>query len=281
MSGHIRAYQYPILEERNLSFPGGSFEHVFTGGPGRCSATLTHKLQGCPFIERLITRREAVYSCAVSIPVTGYRRLHTSETETQQIEWSEDDLGEPPYFRPLVVAVKDIRRRLTEDDGVGPEWAGQEVRIERGAKLGFGHFYQMKSSMENLVTIHKDTDLPDGVFIVDDPCTTHGFHFKVRMAAGLYRFVQHPGDARLHRKSVLTHVVSSCFERLRRDYRDGDGEEGWRSHSNLRALADIFGALGLTMWDDPDFSPEEAATRMYPHKPPRQDADSDPDADQD
>lgn len=277
MTEAVRAFLYPILEPGNLSFPDASYGQEFAKGVDRCSVTLTHRLEGCPFLERLIARRQAAYSCVVSIPITGYRRLFVSEGATQLIRWDEDSLGEPPFFRPQIIATSDIRCVLAQDDGVGPDWVGRPVAIGKGAKLGFGPYHRMASSIQTLLRINLDPDLAPGTFSVQ-PCTNDGFHFNVGVAADLHPFLRWGGEAPLQRRSILTHVVGSCLELLRKDYsgKDEEGEESWKSHSNLRALAIELANHGLPPWDADGFKPEMAATIMHPHKPPAGQGDPDP-----
>ena len=67
----------------------------------------------------------------------------------------------------------------------------------------------------------------------------------------------------------MTHIVGAAFASLHQDHREDDGEEGWRTHGNLTALADYLEAQGLPLWDDPEFHPERVATALYPHLFPR------------
>ena len=97
------------------------------------------------------------------------------------------------------------------------------------------------------------------------PDTNDGFKFMVALAADLHAFLRHPRAPR-HRRNIMTHIVSAAaFASLHKDYREDDGEEGWRTHSNLSALADFIEAQGLPIWDDPEFHPERIATALYPH----------------
>lgn len=267
MTEGVSAFQYPIVEEGNLSYVGASYTPKFSLGEESFSMMLEHHLRGCPLLEKLIDDEQAAYSCVVAVPITGYRKLFKSSNSVQQIKLDEEYLGEPPFFRPQIIAVRDIQHKLTEEDGVNPMWFGRTVSMVKGAKLGIAPYYRSTASIFNMLRIHIDPNLSKGSFTVL-PCADEGFYFKVNAAKDLYWFLQKKGEAPRHRSSILTHVVSCCFEILRKDYSDNEVEEkSWHGHSNLQALSKILEQHDCQMWDEPDFKPEEAATALYPHKP--------------
>lgn len=276
----VRAYQYPILEKGNRSFPGASYNPEFAQSRDPCSVMLTHRLGACPFLERLIAERQAVYCCVVSVPITGYRCLHIASENPQVLTWDKDELGEPPFFRPQIVAVCGVRCRLGEDDGVNPAWVGREVSIEKGARLGLGPYYRMASSSHRpLLKIERDRTYPEGTFTVDD-CTNEGFYFLVKASEKLYRFLVEGSEAPLHRASIYTHIVSCCLECLRREYsgRDDDGDEIWRNHPNLVALATELERKEQPRWDDREFIAEKVAAALHPHITPQPGGSAEPDS---
>ena len=267
MAEFVRAFPYPVLEDGNLSFPNGIYDQEFKRGKDNSSVVLTHTLQGAHFLEHLISQGKAVFACAVSIPVTGYRKLHVSREAKHEIFWEPPQLGEPPYFRSLILITKRIKHTLTKEDEVGPEWIDQKITLERGTKIAFGSFYRMSSCAEQLVAISEDSNLDKGSFLAQ-PCASDGFYFDVKVASDLYTFLKVPGESRSHCDSIATHIVSSCFSILQKEYSDDNEQDSWRAHSNLRALAQELDHRGLKTWFDEGFSPEKAATVMYPHKVP-------------
>ena len=255
-----------------MSFPNGEYKPEIQIGTDGYSAVVRHSVRQAPFIERLMEEKRAVCSCTVSIPITGYRRLFGTAGLEQKIKLDEAQLGAPPILRPLIVCREEVRHTLSREDGVHHMWVNQEIHLEKGAKLAIGPAYRMMSSLQSLLSIEKDDALQPGQIHVS-LCSEDGFYFKVRMAVDLYAFVQKPeGEARyFHRSSILTHACSSCFALLANEYGDnGDGEEGWRSFANLRALAAEMESKELNIWNTDDFSPEEAATAMWPHRIPDQ-----------
>jgi len=268
-SDAVRIFSYPVLVEGNLSFPEGEYDAEFQLGSDGCSATVVHKVQGAPFIENLVRQGRASCSCVFSIPITGYRRFFKGNTFRQEINWQKDWVGEPPIIRPLIVCSEGMEYTLCEEDGVHQEWVGRKILFEKGMKIALGTFVRLSSSMQSLLSVEKDDSLESGQMRVV-PCSEEGFYFKAKMAPNLYAFVQKPtgGDGPLHCGSIFTHVVSVCFSLLAKNYSEADGEEGWKSYANLRALASEMESKGLDVWDAEDFCPEEAATKMYPHRIP-------------
>ena len=67
----------------------------------------------------------------------------------------------------------------------------------------------------------------------------------------------------------MTHIVSAALNELKQNYfKDDEEEGGWRSYPNLRALAEYLESGNLRHWSDDEFSAEEVATALYPHKLP-------------
>lgn len=266
----VRVFLHPVLEEGNLSFPNGDYTPEIQIGTDGSSAVVRHIVRQAPFVERLVARKQAVCCCAISIPITGYRRLFWTDGFEQKIKLDEAQLGEPPILRPLILCRQAVRHTLSREDGVHQMWVNKEIHLEKGTKLAIGPAYRMMSSLQSLLSIENDNSLQPGQIHVSG-CSEDGFYFKVRMASDLYGFIQKPeGEARyFHRCSILTHACSSCFALLAKDYEDnGEGEDGWRSYANLRALAAEMENKGLNIWNTEDFSPEKAATAMWPHRIP-------------
>lgn len=268
----VRVFQHPVLEEGNLSFPNGEYAPEIKIDTDDYSTVVRHIVHQAPFIERLVERKQAACSCVVSIPITGYRRLFVADGFEQKIKFDEAQLGEPPILCPLIVCRENVRHTLSSEDGVHQMWVDKEIYLEKGTKVALGPAYRMVSSLQSLLSIENDSSLKPGQIHVS-LCSEDGFYFKVRMASDLHVFVQKPEgkDRYFHRNSILTHVCSSCFALLAKEYGDNrESEEEWRSYANLRALAAEMESKGLSIWNTDDFSPEETATAMWPHRIPAQ-----------
>ena len=259
-----RAFGWPVLQRGNTSYPDGSYCADIQPGSDRRSFRMTHDVRGAPLITRLIAQDKARYACAVSSPIASYRTIHTSAEPTHRVQWSQDDLGSPPLFIPLVVTTAEVEITLdTGADGVVALWHGVSVRLPKGAKLLIAPPFQLRSSLLQLLSFELDEHLGGGQFEVR-PDTNDGFKFIVALAPDLHGFLRHPRAPR-HRRNIMTHIVGAAFASLHQDYAEDDGDEGWRTHRNLTALADYLEGQGLPLWDDPEFHPERVATVLYPH----------------
>ena len=269
-SNAIRSHGFPVLEAGNISYPNGRYALEFEPGKDRTSFVLRHRIEGAPLVSRLLSEGKARYVCAISSPVSSYRRTHVSETESHRIQWDENDLGEPPLFTPMIVSIASCDLLLTKErDGVHGIWDQQTVAIERGSRLALGHVVQLRSSILQLLSLQLEKDLGEGEFRVL-PLTEGGFQFLVNLSPDLHRFLQFPGKDGI-RAHVMTHIVSACLALLKREFsRDSEDEGGWKSYRNLRAFADHLESKGLPHWGDDNFQPEWVATKLYPHRLPKE-----------
>ena len=265
-----RSIPYPVLEDGNLSYPKGEY-HVSIVPQGDASVVVDHQLQGVPFIDRLLREGRCNYGCLVSVPLTGYRKIELSNDARQIVEWHINVIGEPPMLRPLIVTVDEFKCTLDSNDGVNEAWQGQSITFPKGARIALRGYLKAFSSLNQLLEVVKDVNLPLGSFEVQ-PCTEEGFYFKVKVATDLFGFIQDHGGHQLHRGSILTHVASRCFEILKQNYGQSqvvnDDEEDWRQFRNLLALSEFLEQKDLKIWDEDEFSPEKVATCLYPHKLP-------------
>ena len=274
-SNAVRSHDHPMLESGNLSFPKGRYLLDFRPGEHRSSYIIEHRIEGAALIERLLGVGQARYACIVSSPISSYRRTHVSNDARHQVSWNSDDLGDPPLFTPMILCVEP--RMLTVDsdrDGVHRLWNKQQIHLRKGSRLALGSVIQLQSSILQLLSLHEDPRLGEGRIVVD--VEEEPFRFHVRLSTGLHRFLRFPNDP--IRSHIMTHIVTACLARLQKDYAADDGDEGWQSFRNLRALADYLEHKGHGHWSEPDFRPESVATALYPHRLPAADLDTGDDA---
>ena len=244
----VRSLPYPAVEEGNSSYPDGEYMVAITPQPDQVSVVMEHSVNGAAFIERLVLEGKAKYGCVVAVPLTGYRRLHLSQEARQKVEWDRSVVGEPPMLRPVIVCVEEFTGTLGAQDGVAEAWQGQEITVPKGARLALKGYLRPNSSLQHLLHVVRRPEFSSGSFEVE-ACEEEGFYFKVHAADDLFPFLQHPGGYEDHRKSLLTHVASRCFELLARDYgaEEDDGEEkpSWQLFRNLVALEKRIGETGF------------------------------------
>ena len=272
-SESVRSMPYPVLEPGSLSYENGEYtvSDLEMGADG-ASVSLKHEIAGAPLLESLLRGQKARYACLVSSPSTGYRRLKLSDEAAQTVSWQPQDVGEPPMLRPLIVAVEEVERCLKPEDGVAEEWL-RRVEIPIGARLALHEYLRVDASICQLIELIPGDTMKSGSFTVG-ACTDGGFSFQVKAAKNLFAFLQNPQGRPEHRMSVLTHMVSRCFELLQKDYVPADNspdneDSDWQSFPNLRALYAFLQDKNLPGWDEDGFDPAEAATKLYPHTPPK------------
>ena len=261
-SNAVRAHDHPILETGNLSFPEGRYVLDFDAGDDRSSYTITHRIIGAALITRLLDSQQARYACIVSSPISSYRAAHVSDDARHEVRWDADELGEPPMFTPVIVCSETLEITLdARRDGVHRIWDDQKISLQKGSRLALGSVIQLESSILHLLSLHEDTNLKDGQFVVEPE--SEPFRFRVNVGTKLHQFLHYRAGE--HRSNIMTHIVTACLARLQHDHADDDGETGWESHRNLKAFADCLEHQGLGHWTDDDFRPEKVATALYPH----------------
>lgn len=261
----IRSLPYPTLEDNSLSYIDGAYEvSIAVNGKG-AKVQLTHIIKGAPFIESALSKGTAKYGCLVSVPITGYRRLHLSDHPQQVVEVDAELVGEAPKLRPVILCVEDIEHSFTKEDGVDEAWC-HPVKLTKGARLAAKGYYQQVASLVRMLQIKQDEKMEAGSLEVK-ASTESGFFFIARVAKDIYTYLQNPADNQPLYHSILTNIVTACFQILRTDYRSDpdEPEAGWKNFPDLRVLIGELEERNLPTWDDEDFRPEWVATRMYPH----------------
>ena len=263
----IVARDYPVIEEGNDSFPDGDYV-IKTGHAGSNTSRfkLHHRVERARLVEQLISKKNAVYACALAAPRSAYREILHSDNATQEVAWDRANFGEPPYFTPMIVCTKDVHHVLKPDeDDVHPDWNGVKVTFPKGAWLALGPVLQLKASgIQSLISVRPDDQLAAGQFrtkVVDGDT----FYFDVRCHPDLHNLLQGRGEHRAQRADIMTHIVTSCFAALQQKYPVEEGDAGWRTYKPLETLASTLARRGYCGWDDLEFQPEAAATLLYPH----------------
>ncbi len=262
----VRGHAFPVLESGNTSFPEGRYVVGFEGSGDTNSFTIRHRIERAQLINDVIAEGLAQFVCTVASPSSSYRVSHVSESDMQVISWESADLGEPPMFTPMIVVTKPFTRKLDGTrDGVHELWSGRTVAFEKGMRLALSDVVFMRSSVLNMLLFQREPALSDGEFRVEAE-DREGFRFRTYLAPDLHQFLKYDSED-LRRGHIVTHIVSACFGVLKADYaEDEEDEGGWQSYRGLKAIADILKEHGLPHWSEEDFSPELAATRLYPHR---------------
>ena len=266
-TSETRALTWPILEAGNSSFPNGEYmveiEHQKTGE----SFNLTHNVDGADLINRWIDIGLVKFVCSVAAPISAYRILHVSSSPKQLVSWDANEIGSHPLFTPMIVSGSDIQHVIDAgSDGANPLWDGKVVHLLKGSRLAICSTFALKSGMLGLLDFQLKEDYELGTFSVE-PSREEGFKFKVYLASNLFSHLKFQRTSSIG-ANIMTHVVSAALNHLKNEFRGDDGEEGWESFVNLRALAEILENKKLGHWEDLDFDPELVATKLYPHQVP-------------
>ncbi|MCG8620743.1 MAG: hypothetical protein MJE68_01920 [Proteobacteria bacterium] len=266
MAETVYAFPFPVLEEGNTSFPNATYDVEWKKTSDESSVMLTHKLEGAPFLQKLLDKGQASYACLVAIPVTGYRRFHTSKNSQQKITWDKGYMADSFMIRPFVIATKNITHTLGKNDGVADIWHGQEITIPQGARLARYSYLRHAASKVNLLRF-KLNDKLDATAMQVEATTDNGLIFNVSMGKDLHRFMQNRDEKnKLIHNNICVHAVSRALEIIKSEYtgKESDGNQIWEGYSNLRMLADALQEEDLPMWDEEGFDPVKVATILYP-----------------
>ena len=265
-SNAIRSHTFPTLESGNVSFPKGRYVVNLIGREDRCSFTVTHRLEGAPLVQQLLSEGKAIHACVVSSPLSSYRQTHLSTADSHVVGWDNADLGESPLLTPMVVCRQAFGMKLDSiEHGVHPVWSNRSVEFEKGNRLAVSHVIQLQASIFHLLSFRADPEIPEGAFRVE-PEVENGFRFRVSLGPKLHSHLRFPSrdSARDH---VMTHIVSASFAFLRNEFGATTSPLGsWEEHRSLRLLAEVLRSRQLPVWDEDGFIPEMVATSVYPHR---------------
>lgn len=264
----IRFHQFPTLDDGNDSFPGGQYRVDGEPSASDDDLVLLHQLEGAPLIQRFIDQGRAAYACAIAAPRSAYREVQTSFSARQHLSWEPSNFGEPPYFTPMIVCMKETSVAVLncEMDGVHQDWHEQAVCFPKGARLAQGPvMHLMASDLQKMLTTLPDPECKPGQFYVE-VSGDDVFGFSARCHPDLHLFLKEPGEQKSKRQDIFIHIVTACFSLLQRYHAEDDGEAGWRTHKILELLAQRLEDAGYEEhWSEKSFQPERAATLLYGH----------------
>ncbi|MDE2760436.1 MAG: hypothetical protein OXH90_09100 [Paracoccaceae bacterium] len=261
-SNFIRTENHPVLVSGNKAYPKGRYILEFNQLNTQDSLHLHHQIIEAPLVTNLVNKGKAKFGCIVSSPMSSYRKIHLSSNPQQTVNWDVNDLGEPPMFTPMVICTIPTKITLdTNKHGVHKIWHGETVSLQKGDRLVIGDIIHLETSITHLLSLHEDKELKQGQFRVEPK--TEPFQFIVKLHPELHQFLKiNRSDVLRH--NIIVNIVTACFALLQRDYREENDENDWKSHSNLKALANFLEGKKLPHWVEENFNPEEVATNIYP-----------------
>lgn len=266
----IKSFPFPVLSPYSADYNDGiQYSAETVRMREGAFVQVSHKLVGDSLVASLLREGAATFACVVSLPSTMYRRIFLAESRemecSQVVDYTasgygdDTDVVESPMFRPIVVAKKDYVGQA-RNAGLGVLWSNNTVDIPNGAIIAFDNWARFGGEHGGLFIVQKDNALDDGQMQVS-PDNTAGFRFRINVGGDLYDRLKSPVHGQMHhRKSVYTHALSAGFHILKDSYCDE-----WGKYINLRLITKTLEDEGIEHWTSDDFSPEKAATILYPH----------------
>lgn len=263
-----RAFPFPVLSEASICYIDRvSYKAKVSRNAEGGNILVEHRLSGNNLVASLINEKRAKFACVVSVPATMHRETHSVDREgellaVQSIPCDEGELSTTPRLRPIVVCTESIGPKLVEDsDGLDPFYNGEHVSFPDGAIIADADWQDFRGH-GSILRVRNDEKREFGTFEVTIS-ETEGFYFIVYAAPALYDFLQHPGERGDKCLDILTHAFTSGLAKLHAHKALREGE--WKNYQALQILHQDLTARGLKTWEDDDFSPELAATTIYPH----------------
>lgn len=268
-----KAFPHPVLSPSSLDYRS-DIEYKAEVNRGRDSVDtvhVRHTLTGNSLIARAIKEGQATFACVVSLPSTMYRRLFYADSNdskelehSQPINFSEsgNEGNATPMFWPLILHEKGFAKSVEEHDGLSKFWKDQKINVAKGAIVAFDQWQRFGGDMGGILEIvsdEHDKQMEKGEIRVEASVVGE-FRFLVHVNPGFYTELYDLPPTDPHRRNVLIHALGAGFGILQREYPNGEDE-----HVNLEIVAKRLQEVDAGHWGDTDFSPEYAATRLYPH----------------
>lgn len=268
----VKSFPFPVLSPDSADYDDGvEYSAKITKMGDVPAVGVRHNLCGDSLITNLLQDGKAAFACIVSVPSTMYRRIFVADGGApeccQNIDYSESGYGEDtdavesPMFRPVILTKDKITKKATQCAGLGKLWQSSDIKIPRGAIIAFDDWARFGGSGGGLLIVERGAELANGQMRVSADITA-GFRFRIRVGGELYDRLHSPAGQARHRISVFTHALSAAFQILKDEYYE---KSVWREHINLRLVTEQLNRAGAGHWGDADFSPEQAATILYPH----------------
>ena len=261
-----KAYPFPILSPSDMYYKDSIEYKAKIRLTGRDSILLEHSLSGDSFVSEQLKEGRANFACVVTLTDTLYRHVFAArdcrqKEFTQEIDFSECNSNGrySPWFKPIIVSFEDIRGTVDDSYGMHEIWLDRTIEMPEGSILAFTHWYRIGGTMDSILVFEPSPDLQYGELQVT-PDTSDGFRFRVQVEKGFLDTLRRRSSKDPRIRNISVYALSAGFRILREEFKD----TGWKEHKNLEILASQLDKRNMLLWDDEDFSPEKAATMMYP-----------------
>lgn len=263
----------PLMCKSRMDYTDGEYLPEVESGDGRDSRVVSHTVSGENLVQLMLESGDAIFAAEISSPHTVYRKLEPNSlcktTDCKQIvSWDAHSVLQPVYIRPLVLATRKKRIKLSSSKhGVHAILDGCRVQFQPGTILAKGQIWVTQSQLKGILRLVRDGEgeLKEGSYRIEES-TSEGFHFRMIAHPDLYDFLRHPGEQHKLWNAIIVGALAIGFDILRRDFDPKGNEEGrsWVEYLALNELHKMMEEQGIPAWDEDGFSAEVAATRLMP-----------------
>lgn len=231
-----------------------------TAGSGR--AKVEHRLENAPTLRKLIDNGAAAWAVELRCPKTLMARVDTSPGQAQVVRWSRDEVDDPVYIVPGVIALREL---FLDSSALTPLWADAgELRVPPGWWLVKGDARRAETLTQSLLKFSRDDGLEKGCMEVAPDRGSGRLRFMVKMAPDLFE------RARSSRDVQIAALVGACswFPRVfgkasAFDDAEPIDDEGLLAHELRHKLQRA--KPDIVLWEDKDdFDPTIVATALEP-----------------
>ncbi|MCY3820556.1 MAG: hypothetical protein OXH52_14545 [Gammaproteobacteria bacterium] len=230
---------------------------------GTQQVEISHRLHNAGSLERLIDLGTAKWVTEVRCPRTMFCALHHSAHAEQVLELRSDELLDPWFFLPGLLAVEDSSLEAVGLNGFAWD-SSDNLDVPRGWWLARASVRSARPLSASLVRFTRQPALSPGEMGVEE---NHNGRtpFVVSLAADLY-------ERRHDRDVQIAGLIAACALLPRSQFcAGGDNDE-----SPVAAeLCSRIEEAGLPDWDSDEFDPARTATLLerFHVSPPAEDED--------
>lgn len=274
MTSTTNSYFYPVLEDDRYDYVEQNIyevEQVTDNTYAKQtddSLILKYKINGDNLISQLLNSGEAKFVCTTVIKSTMYRETIseylkelTSTEVVQKIPLQ--NTYEVQNFAPMIIYIGEDKEIVLNSEKMGLDlfWDGKKINLYKGAIIAKDGWRESEYSASDLLSIQRDESKDYDFEVLIDP--KEGGRFVAKVKPDLYDDMNRVRGTknRAHFNSIITHMLSLGFVKLREDYKDGNEDL-----ANFNAIKRKLKSEDLATWEEDGFNANEVASNFLPHK---------------
>lgn len=264
MMDTVNSYLFPVLEEGRFDYSddcGYSVKQVSNASNG--TIALEHCLTGNSLVSQLIENGDAKFACTVVLKSSLYRKTITATSDKALRVLQIVDLPktlEIMDFHPTIVYTGDDKKvKVSEDMNLTEIWKNSEFDILKGSILAKEGWMELETTAGDLLSVRSDDNQRKGSFQVEIN-QQEGGRFVVKVHPDLYVNLNNSKGG-VHFNSVITHMLSSGFQKLHDEFQNEDV-----SHlTNFNSIKKKLEQDSLNPWGSEGFDATLIACYFLPH----------------